>query len=1284
MLSKRLSGLVFAISVAMAGLALSPSAWAQATTSLHGTVTDPSGASIPHAEITLTNVDTNVSRQTKTTSSGVYNFPAVQPGNYTLTVKATGFRTYVRSGIELQVNLPATVNIGMQVGAVSQNVTVSGRPPELNTTDASLGKNMGVTAINQLPLRAENMPLLLSYQAGVVFTGSNQSQYMLNNYDTRAGSVNGERSDQNNITLDGVSINNEFEGYAFNGVLPTTQFSVQEFRVTTSNYGASQGRSAGAQVAMVTKGGTNNYHGSLYEFNRNTVGEANDYFLKLSQLNSGQPNKPQHLVRNIFGGTLGGPIMKNRLFFFFNYEGHRQSLAASAVRTVPSATLRDGIIQYACATPSNCPGNTVTGLSGQGYTSKPGYYALGPAQLQQMDPLGIGPSQVINNYFKQYPLPNDTSLGDGFNTSGYRFAAPTSERDNWYIARLDYKLTSSGNHTLFWRGTGVDDHINDAPFLPGGAPLSPSINLSKGFVAGYTGILRPSLVNNFRFGLTRESLLVAGTSNKPWVEFRDISQGITRSAGDTAPVYNIVDTMNWLKGSHDFKFGGNVLLARLNTFSDSNSFSSVLLNSDWVAASGFAGQNDPLDPTYGCNSGGPCFPAVATTFEQAYDFPMADLMGLASEVNARFNYHIDSPTSATPLAQGAPYARHWASNDYNLFFEDTWRARRDLSITYGLNYQLMTPVTETAGQQVLPNVIMGDWFNRRAANMLQGIPSSQDQVISFVPGGSHWGQPGLYSAQKANFAPRIGVAWSPHMTGGLLGSLLGNGKTVIRGGFGMYYDNFGPELAQTYDRVGEFGLSATLQNPAGGLAIADVPRVTGMNTIPTTDNSGNALIGQPPSNTYPVVYPGVEAITRGIDQSLQTPYSYAADISVQRTLPGKMVLDLAYVGHFAHRLLVYDDIANPTDLMDPKSGISYFKAATRLSELARKGVQPSAITASMIGPTAQYWLDMVKPQATYTLYTTGGTTTDPLVATYDMFKGKLYNETSALYHMDLARYSSIGWPTFATGYNSFYNPQYSSLYVWRSIGHSNYNAFQFGLHKQWSSGVLFGLNYTYSKSFDLGSMAERGQRNVLGVIINPWSPNQMYGPSDFDLRNQLNGYWVAQLPFGRGKAFGRNTSGVLNALIGGWQLSGTSRWSSGFPANVFMGFKWPTNWEEMGLANRVGPVATGNTTAGVPNIYTNPAQAAQGFGWAYPGESGNSRNSIRGDGMLNFDASLAKNFHIFENQTLQFRWNVYNVMNNVRFDAFSAQADWSSGSFGNYSQTLTQPRVMEFSAVYRF
>ena len=289
--------------------------------------------------------------------------------------------------------------------------------------------------------------------------------------------------------------------------------------------------------------------------------------------------------------------------------------------------------------------------------------------------------------------------------------------------------------------------------------------------------------------------------------------------------------------------------------------------------------------------------------------------------------------------------------------------------------------------------------------------------------------------------------------------------------------------------------------------------------------------------------------------------------------------------------------------------------------------------------------------------------------------------------MDLTRslYPSRNYPAFSTGFNTFYNSQYSSLYVWRSIANSNYHSFQLGLHRQMSRGVLFGFNYTLSKSLDVESLAERGQRSNAGVIINPWSPYQLYGPSDFDVRHQMNGYWVAELPFGQGKPLGSGVGKVANAVIGGWQLAGTGRWTTGYPTNVFMAYVWPTNWEEMGQANRTNvPIETGNTIASVPNMYHDPAQAALGWDYAYPGQSG-VRNAVRGDGMFNIDMSLAKSFSIRERHKLQFRWNVYNVTNSVRFDAFSAQPEWDEAStFGNYSQTLTQPRVMEFSLVYQF
>jgi hypothetical protein len=1312
------ASLLACATVAIICLFISVSTWGQATTTLHGAVTDPSGAAVPNAKVTLTNQATNVPRETTTTSSGEYNFASVLPGTYKLTVEKDGFNAYVQTGLLLQVNLPVTEDVKLQVGGMTQTVEVKGQAPLLNTTNATLGQTMDTSAIENLPLSQENTVLLLSLQPGVVYNGDS---LLTDDYDTRAGSVNGERSDQNNITLDGVSNNNEFEGYAFNGILPTTPFSVEEFRVTTSNYGATEGRSSGAQIAMVTKGGTNQFHGSLYEFNRNTLGEANDYFLKSAEAANGQPNIPEHLVWNNYGGTIGGPILKDRFFFFFNYEGHRQSVGESVERIIPSSALRDGVIQYACATASQCPGGTVQGAT-QTWTVQPGNFAIGPnsnssgtaSGLAAMDPLGVGPSPVMMSYFNTFPQPNDLNTLDSPNFAGYRFAAPTLTKDNWYIGRLDYKLTENGNHTLFARGEGIDDRLSGAEFLPGNnCPLNPgkpclpestNADLAKGFIIGYTGVFGPHWVNNFRYGLTRDSFGSNGDTNVPWVFVRDMDSGVNYSNGDTAPVHNIIDTLSWQKGSHNFQFGVNLLLSRLNTWSTQGSFSDALTNADWIKEGGFANKGDAFDPA---TAG---YPVVAGNFNHSYDFPLAGLLGMASEVDGVFNYKIANATTANEIAQGGPIYRHWATGNYNIFFEDTWQALPTLSVSYGLNYQLMTPMTETAGQEVTPSVNMGTWFSQRFTDMLQGIPDNQvngGNLIGFSPAGSSYGKPGLYSKQTKNFAPRIGLAWSPRASGGILERIFGDGKSVVRAGAGMYYDNFGPELALTYSGTGEFGLSTGITNRSATLTLAQAPRITSMNVIPTTESNGTTPIINPPASSF--TFPSVPAagsffITHGIDQSLKTPYSYALDLSLERQLPGQLTMDVAYVGHLAHRLLVYDDIATPMDLVDPATHIDYFAAATQLSKMWRQGVSVNDPNLdSKIGPTAAYWQDILAPQSSYPLcLNSGGTTTDLLQAVYANAGpqcGDLYNETGENFDFDVA-----GYPTAPkTGLFSMYNSQYSSLWDWRSIGWSNFNALEVSLRKQMSNGLLFGFNYTYSHSNDVESMSERGVHYLTDSVINPWNIRQMYASSDFDLRHQINAYWVAQLPFGRGQYFAKDAGGWENELIGGWQVSGTIRWASGFPVSVFQGYVWPTNWDEMGWSDLTGsPILTGTTLVnesgnGIkPNIFRNAENcsgtgnpcAANGFDYAFPGESG-ARNPIRGDGYFGWDMNLQKAWALprldaLEDQALQMRWSVFNVANAHRFDAFSMQDEWDAGSFGTYSSTLTSPRVMELALIYQF
>jgi len=310
-----------AIPALLALLVCACSLWGQATSSLRGTVTDPSGAAVIGATVILTNSESKIERKTSTIEDGAYQFTFIPPGTYALSVAAPGFQTYERTGLVLLVNTPATVNAQLKLGSASEVVQVSAEEPALDLVDASIGNSFDERQVSQIPLEGRNVPDLLSLQPGVAYTGNRIPD---KDQDTRNGAVNGARSDQSNITLDGVDVNDQANGYAFTSVLPVTQDSVQEFRVTTTNYGADQGQGSGAQVALVTRSGTNNFHGTAYENLRNTITSANDYLVKQSEQNVGEPNKPLQLNRNIFGASVGGPFRKDRLFFFVNYEGTRE------------------------------------------------------------------------------------------------------------------------------------------------------------------------------------------------------------------------------------------------------------------------------------------------------------------------------------------------------------------------------------------------------------------------------------------------------------------------------------------------------------------------------------------------------------------------------------------------------------------------------------------------------------------------------------------------------------------------------------------------------------------------------------------------------------------------------------------------------------------------------------------------------------------------------------------------------------------------------------------------
>lgn len=1269
---------------------ISGTAWAQATTSLSGTVTDPNGALVAGATVTVTQVGVGLIRTAATNERGFYSFPQLPPGTYNVRVEQTGFKSIVRSNLKLEVNLPVTLDLQFtEMGQIIDVVEVLGEPL-LNKTDASVGNPFSEVQIRQIPLAARNIVLLLAAQPGAVYlpTGELSPTAMLGGSagDIRSGSVNGSRSDQSNVTLDGVDVNDPQFGFAYTSVLRATLDSVQEFRVTTTNYGANQGRSSAAQVTLVTKRGTNEIHGSLYWFHRNTATSANEYFNKLAQIESGRPNKPPKLNWHVFGASAGGPILKDRWFIFGNYEGFRQSSELSAVRDVPSELLRRGVIQYRCATAAQCPATTIT-VGGRAFSILAGVRALTPTEFASLDPLGIGPNAAAMAHFQRYPEPNEPGI-DGLNRKAFRFAAPIKDEDNTYILRSDFNIDRAGKHTLFWRGNLQDDTRRSAPQFPGEPPNFLTLINSKGFALGYDWVPKPNLTNSFRWGYTRISQETAGLQKQTQVTFRFLSDlpAQTRSLGRIVPTHNLVDDISWIRGNHTIQAGTNIRFTRIPRFTMENSFHTIVTNGSWLLGVGrFTAPGHPRCTQPGCTT----LPAVASGFLAAWGDSATLLYGLITQFTARYNYD----KQGNILSEGAAVRRRYATNEYEGYVQDTWRVRSNLTLGLGVRYALYSPPWETNGLQVRPTPSFGEFVEIRRSNMLRGIPSNQAPRISFDLAGPANGRPGFFPKDYNNWAPRFSVAWSPRT---FLRPLFGDGKSVFRFGYGLVYDRIGHALASTFDAGGSFGMATSLTNPASVVTEATAPRFTGLFTIPTTDRGGAVLLRPAPPGGFPQTPPfGLFAITTSIDDTITTPYAHMFNFFIGRELPKNFSVEVGYVGRRGRSLLTRRDLAMPLNLVDPRSGMDYFTAASILARLIEANTPVSAV------PTIPYWENLFP---TAGARAGGGLTNTQAI--YQVFRENAPDYTTALFEIDFncSPACAFGTPANPAGSPfSFFHDQYSALSGQSTIGFSEYHAFQLVFRKRFSGGTQFDFNYTLSKSLDLTSGTERGASFGSGFfggytdfIINSWNPRLQYAESDFDMRHQLNANWVVELPFGRGKPLGGDVPSWLNQFIGGWQTTGIFRWNSGLPASIINArLAWPTNWNLQGnaeLREGLRRFPQGRTTRNVrfpdgrvrPSIFPNPTEVLGMLRFARPGEVG-FRNKIRGDGYFTLDMGLLKHFPIYESHRLQFRWEVFNLSNSVRFDTGSLRAFPDiTGTFGQYFGTLTRERVMQFALRYEF
>ena len=1240
-------------------------AFSQATTSLRGHVTDASGALVPGAQVKLTLTATGVTRQGVTDSSGEYQFLQLTPGQYALTVSGAGFMTAEKTGMNLLVGEPATMDVALGVASVTQQVVVSTNvQPDLNTTDATLGNAFGEKQIQSLPIEGRNVPDLLSLQPGVTYLGrtddNNGTNAAGNNdKDSRSGSVNGGRSDQTNITLDGVDVNDINNGYAFTSVLRVTQDSVGEFRVTTSNPDAEEGRSSGAQIGLITKGGTNQIHGAVYLYNRSNLLEANDFFNKQQQLAAGEPNTPPKLIRNVFGADVGGPIKRDRAFYFVNYEGRRDTEGQSVnAGVVPLPSFTAGNIQYQTA------GGSVFNLT--------------PGQIQGMDPQGIGVNKNIQQIFSQYPQANDPTQGDTLNTAGYRFPYTLHRSYNTYIARFDWNITHSGNHSIFWRGNLQNDDEPTPPAFPGQPPAMSTLTNSKGFAAGYTAVITPSIVNSLRYGFTRQGVDNAGISNQPQIYLAAVTQpeSFSRSTADIIPVQNLVDDLSWTKHDHSLQFGVNIRFIDDQRSSTANSFPDGQMNQGWLSnGSTVAGNGGPFDPAaYG-------YPAVSQIFTNQYNDALLGLVGIITEGDAIYNY----TKQGTALPLGTTLKRDYRWNEYELYAQDSWKARRNLTITYGLRWSLLQPPAETSGTQVgtckmtagvCKPFSLTDYYEQSAQLAAQGSPANQVGEVAFDLNGRYNGRSDFWNMEKNNLGPRLALAYSPNSQNGFWNKVFGDNKSSIRAGYSMVYDHFGAATVNTFDTAGSFGLSSNLSNAPGTVNIATAPRFTNINTIPAS-----VLPAAPPGGFPAIPSPTQFAISWGLDEKIKTPYSHLIDFSIQRELHNGSSLEVSYVGRLAHRLLAQEDVAMPTNLR--AAGTNYFGPASQLAKMGRAQVPVSSVQP------IPYWEQVFPALDGVDLgYGFGPATATQNV--YQLFEQNRYNETYALFELDAPdALSGAGvnpngtYPSFR-----FYHDQYSALYAWRSIGASNYHALEVVYRQQFGAGLRADFNYTLSKSMDITSQAERlntsGSTNY-AQIMNTWEPNQLYGVSDYDTRHQINANYIWDLPVGRGRQFLSSAGRVTDLLIGGWQTTGIVRWTSGFPFLVNNGAYYPTNWDIQGFATQIAPIPSRAAKRGhLTQRFADPQAVFNSFDFTLPGGSG-TRNPLRGDGYFSWDTGLNKTFPIRDRTRLQLRWEMFNVTNSVRFDSHSISSTLDNGpNFGQANTLLTNKRLAQFAARVEF
>ena len=850
----------------------------------------------------------------------------------------------------------------------------------------------------------------------------------------------------------------------------------------------------------------------------------------------------------------------------------------------------------------------------------------------------------------------------GLNFTGYRFNAPFKENDKAYVAKMDFILTSK--QTLAVRGTlaGNSQDVIVAQ-LPGQSPAAVLLNNSRGLSAVHTAVLRSNLINTFTFGLTRVGLNQTGTTGVGYqfdtidnpLNYTSAARGFVR----IAPVYNLADDMSWTKGRHTVGAGANIRIIRNARSAYTNSF-----------------------PSYGYSRntllglGGDIVPALSAIGGNLTDSPdtvraLGDILGLVNQYSATYNFGRDG--KAIPL--GSPVSRNFASNDSEFYVQDSFRVRRDLTVTYGVRYSYFGVPYEQNGIQVGTTVGIDQYFAERVYASQNGIPgyAMPNASLTYALNGPANGKPSWYRPDKNNWAPRLAFAYSPE--DGPLVKILGKGS-VFRAGAGVVYDHYGTDMITQFDQSGSPGLATQVTQPAN------------TNFTSSSRYINGALPALPPAPqgafpfTPPTIVGGFNSQV-GISPDLVAPYSYIFNASYGRQLPGKLTLEVGYLGRLSHKgLLQQDTFQALTQFKDPASGQTWAQAAGILRDAFNRGITPAQVQANPNLIAKVPFFENMMPALT-NLYFTGSATANYFDNVYHQNAG---SDLDALNQTDRGPTKALPNCIVRTGCNTFFPLQNAGNRTWVNAGKAAFHAMTVTLRRSFSIGMAFDFNYTLSHSIDNSSAPESGSGNGGAVIQDAFNINAFRGSSDFDARHNINANILYELPIGTNKRLLSHASKALNEIIGGWQISMLARFRSGLPSTIQDNGVYPTNYLTSALVIPNPGVATPSSGRqfdqnGLPSVFS-ATSASGAYIEQYPGETG-TRAIVRLAPFTNFDVAVAKSFPMpWEGHLIQLRAEAFNAFNNVNFYNPSLRLD-RPAVFGEY-QSAFPMRVMQFALRYQF